>query len=94
MTKSEIIESLASRQAQLAFKDVELAVKIILEHMINTLSSGERIEIRGFGSFTLHYRKPRVGRNPKSGEAVSVPAKFVPRFKSGKELRERVGKKS
>ena len=94
MTKSEIIESLASRQAQLAFKDVELAVKIILEHMINTLSIGERIEIRGFGSFTLHYRKPRVGRNPKSGEAVSVPAKFVPRFKSGKELRERVGMKS
>jgi len=94
MTKSEIIESLASRQAQLAFRDVEVAVKIILEHMINTLSSGERIEIRGFGSFTLHYRKPRVGRNPKSGEAVSVPAKFVPRFKSGKELRERLGKKS
>ncbi len=94
MTKSEIIESLASRQVRLAFKDVELAVKIILEHMINTLSIGERIEIRGFGSFTLHYRKPHVGRNPKSGEAVSVPAKFVPRFKSGKELRERVGKKS
>jgi len=94
MTKSEIIESLASRQAQLAFRDVEVAVKIILEHMINTLSSGERIEIRGFGSFNLHYRKPRVGRNPKSGEAVSVPAKFVPRFKSGKELRERVGRKS
>ncbi len=94
MIKSEIIESLASRQAQLAFKDVELAVKIILEHMINTLSIGERIEIRGFGSFTLHYRKPRVGRNPKSGEAVSVPAKFVPCFKSGKELRERVDKKS
>ncbi len=94
MTKSEIIESLASRQAWLAFRDVEVAVRIILEHMINTLSSGERIEIRGFGSFNLHYRKPRVGRNPKSGEAVSVPAKFVPRFKSGKELRERLGKKS
>jgi integration host factor subunit beta len=94
MTKSEIIESLASRQVRLAFKDVELAVKIILEHMINTLSRGERIEIRGFGSFTLHYRKPHVGRNPKSGEAVSIPAKFVPRFKSGKELRERVDKKS
>ncbi len=94
MTKSEIIKSLASRQAQLAFKDVELAVKIILEHMINTLSRGERIEIRGFGSFTLHYRKPRVGRNPKSGEAVYVPAKFILHFKSGKELRERVDKKS
>ncbi len=94
MTKSEIIESLASRQAQLAFKDVELAVKIILEHMINTLSIGERIEIRGFGCFALHYRKPRISRNPKSGEAVSVPAKFVPHFKSGTELRERVGTKS
>ncbi len=93
-TKSEIIASLASNQAQLAFEDVERAVKIILEHMANTLSSGERIEIRGFGSFTLHYRKPHVGRNPKSGEAVSIPAKFVPRFKSGKELRERVDKKS
>ncbi len=94
MTKSEIIASLASRQALLAFKDVERAVEIILEHMANTLSSGERIEIRGFGSFTLHYRKPRVGRNPKSGEAVYVPAKFVPHFKSGKELRERVSMKS
>ncbi len=79
---------------QLAFKDVRLAAKIILEHMTNTLSSGERIEIRGFGSFTLHYRKPRVSRNPQSGEAVSVLAKFVPHFKSAKELRERVGKKS
>ncbi len=94
MTKSEIIESLASRLPHLAFKDVELAVKIILEHMANTLASGERIEIRDFGCFALHYRKPRVGRNPKSGEAVSVPAKFVPHFKSGKELRERVGTKS
>ncbi len=93
MTKSKIIESLASRLPQLAFKDVELAVKIILEHMTNTLSNGERIEIRGFGSFAAHYRPPRISRNPKSGEAVSVPAKFVPRFKSGKELRERVDKK-
>ncbi len=92
-TKSEIIASLASNQAQLAFEDVERAVKIILEHMANTLSSGERIEIRGFGSFSLHYRKPRVGRNPKSGESVYIPAKFVPHFKSGKELRERVDKK-
>ena len=94
MTKSKIIESLASRLPQLAFKDVELAVKTILEHMANTLSNGERIEIRGFGSFTPHYRPPRISRNPKSGEAVSVPAKFVPRFKSGKELRERVDVKS
>ena len=94
MTKSELIESLASRLPYLAFKDAELAVKLILEHMTNALSSGERIEIRGFGSFAMHYRPARVGRNPKSGEVVSVPDKFVPRFKSGKELRERVAKKS
>lgn len=90
MTKSELIELLAKRQAQLAYKDVELAVKTILEHMAQTLSSGERIEIRGFGSFSLHYRPPRVGRNPKSGEPVSLPAKYVPHFKPGKQLRERV----
>jgi integration host factor subunit beta len=90
MTKSELIEVLSRRQAQLAFKDVELAVKTIIEHMSNTLSVGERIEIRGFGSFSLHYRPPRVGRNPKSGEPVSLPAKYVPHFKPGKQMRERV----
>jgi len=90
MTKSELIDVLARRQAQLAYKDVELAVKAILEHMSSTLSNGERIEIRGFGSFSLHFRPPRVGRNPKSGEPASLPAKYVPHFKPGKELRERV----
>lgn len=90
MTKSELIESLGRRQSQLAYKDVELAVKTVLEHMANTLANGERIEIRGFGSFSLHYRPPRVGRNPKSGEPVSLPAKYVPHFKPGKQLRERV----
>ncbi len=90
MTKSELIEVLSQRQAQLAYKDVELAVKTIIEHMSNTLSVGERIEIRGFGSFSLHYRPPRVGRNPKSGEPVSLPAKYVPHFKPGKQMRERV----
>ena len=90
MTKSELIESLAKRQTQLAYKDVELAVKAVLDHMANALSNGERIEIRGFGSFALHYRPPRVGRNPKSGEPVSLPAKYVPHFKPGKQLRERV----
>jgi len=90
MTKSELIELLSRRQTQLAYRDVELAVKSILEHMANTLSNGERIEIRGFGSFALHYRPPRVGRNPKSGEPVSLPAKYVPHFKPGKEMRERV----
>ena len=90
MTKSELIESLSKRQTQLAYKDVELAVKTILEHMANALSNGERIEIRGFGSFSLHYRPPRVGRNPKSGDPVSLPAKYVPHFKPGKQLRDRI----
>ena len=90
MTKSELIEFLARRQAQLAYKDVELAVKTVLEYMAQTLSTGERIEIRGFGSFSLHFRPPRQGRNPKSGEPVSLPAKYVPHFKPGKQLRERV----
>lgn len=90
MTKSELIELIASKQAQLSAKDVELAVKTILEHMSQTLSTGERIEIRGFGSFSLHYREPRRGRNPKTGDAVQLTGKYVPHFKPGKELRERV----
>lgn len=90
MTKSELIELLVRKQAQLGYRDVELAVKTMLEHMGQTLATGERIEIRGFGSFSLHYRPPRVGRNPKSGDPVSLPAKYVPHFKPGKELRERV----
>jgi integration host factor subunit beta len=90
MTKSELIELIASRQTQLSSKDVELAVKTILEHMSQTLSTGERIEIRGFGSFSLHYREPRKGRNPKTGDAVQLTGKYVPHFKPGKELRERV----
>lgn len=90
MTKSELIEQLIDKHPELSVKDVELAVKIMLEHMTETLSEGERIEIRGFGSFSLHYRAPRVGRNPKTGESVSLPAKFVPHFKPGKELRELV----
>jgi integration host factor subunit beta len=90
MTKSELIELIASKQAQLSAKDVELAVKTILEHMSQTLATGERIEIRGFGSFSLHYREPRKGRNPKTGDAVQLTGKYVPHFKPGKELRERV----
>lgn len=90
MTKSELIEKLAASQSQLTAKDMELAVKMILDHMSDALARGERIEIRGFGSFSLHYRTPRVGRNPKSGESVSLPGKYVPHFKPGKELRERV----
>jgi integration host factor subunit beta len=90
MTKSELIEILAQKQLQLAYKDVELAVKTMIDHMGNTLANGERIEIRGFGSFSLHYRPPRVGRNPKTGDSVELAAKYVPHFKPGKEMRERV----
>lgn len=91
MTKSELIEKLfARKQSQLAYKDVELAVKTILDQMGHSLSSGERIEIRGFGSFSLHYRPPRMGRNPKTGTSVALGSKYVPHFKPGKELRERV----
>lgn len=90
MTKSELIEILAQKQKQLAFKDVELAVKTMLEHMAQNLANGDRIEIRGFGSFSLHYRPPRVGRNPKTGDSVTLGAKYVPHFKPGKEMRERV----
>jgi len=90
MMKSELIERIARKQNHLAYKDVELAVKSLLEQMSNALSSGDRIEIRGFGSFSLHYRPPRSGRNPKTGDSVSLPGKHVPHFKPGKELRERV----
>ncbi|MFU8838125.1 MAG: integration host factor subunit beta [Thiohalomonadaceae bacterium] len=90
MTKSELIDILSRKQQQLAYKDVELAVKTMLESMANSLAGGERIEIRGFGSFSLHYRPPRMGRNPKTGEAVALGSKYVPHFKPGKELRDRV----
>jgi|TARA_R110001583_G_scaffold57687_1_gene172618 integration host factor subunit beta len=90
VTKSELIERIVGRQPQLSSKDVELAVKTLLDHMSLTLSSGERIEIRGFGSFSLHYRAPRTGRNPKTGETVDLTGKFVPHFKPGKELRDQV----
>ena len=90
MTKSELIEIITAKQKHLPAKDVELALKQILEIMSDALSQGERIEIRGFGSFGLNYRPPRTGRNPKSGERVQVPEKHVPHFKAGKELRERV----
>ncbi|MBK5930515.1 integration host factor subunit beta [Halochromatium salexigens] len=90
MMKSELIEILAREQNHLAYKDVELAVRCILEQMSSALASGERIEIRGFGSFSLHFRPPRVGRNPKTGESVALSGKHVPHFKPGKELRDRV----
>src|SRR5690606_1918650 len=90
MTKSELIEILAQRQAHLKADDVDLAVKSLLEMMAGSLANGDRIEIRGFGSFSLHFRPPRTGRNPKTGDAVALPGKHVPHFKPGKELRERV----
>ena len=90
MTKSELIEILTQRQGHLKADDVDMAVKTLLEMMSNSLTEGDRIEIRGFGSFSLHYRPPRTGRNPKTGEAVALQGKHVPHFKPGKELRERV----
>ena len=90
MTKSDLIARLAERFPQLVAKDADFAVKMILDAMSDALAKGDRIEIRGFGSFSLNYRPPRVGRNPKSGEKVDVPEKWVPHFKAGKELRERV----
>lgn len=90
LTKSELIERIAARQTQLSPKDVELAVKSLIEEMADTLANGGRIEIRGFGSFSLHFRAPRVGRNPKTGASVELHGKYVPHFKPGKELRERV----
>ena len=90
MTKSELIEKIASLQEQLPPKDVELAVKMILEKMTQALVHNQRIEVRGFGSFCLHFRAPRTGRNPKTGERVELSGKYVPYFKPGKDLRERV----
>ena len=90
MTKSELIARLAERNPRLAARDADEAVNTILDAMTDALAGGQRIEIRGFGSFALNYRPPRVGRNPKSGDRVQVPAKHVPHFKAGKELRERV----
>jgi integration host factor subunit beta len=90
MTRSQLINRLADKFPQLVAKDAEFAVRTILDAMSGTLAEGNRIEIRGFGSFALSHRPPRVGRNPKSGETVQVPEKRVPHFKPGKNLRERV----
>ncbi|OTA14993.1 DNA-binding protein HU [Xenorhabdus vietnamensis] len=90
MTKSELIERLTEQQSHMSAKVVEDAVKEMLDHMAETLAAGERIEVRGFGSFSLHYRAPRVGRNPKTGDKVELDGKHVPHFKPGKELRDRV----
>jgi integration host factor subunit beta len=94
VTKSELIEILSRKNQHISQGDVESAVKSMIEQMSNALSSGERIEIRGFGSFSLHYRPPRVGRNPKTGDSVELTSKYVPHFKPGKELRDRVNQYS
>lgn len=90
MTKSELIERLSLQYSQLRAQDVEDAVKLMIERICQTLEKGDRVEIRGFGSFSLHYREARIGRNPKTGESVQVPSKSIPYFRAGKELRERV----
>ena len=90
MTKSELIDAIDRKQGLLMYKDVDAAVKTMLDHMSESLSTGHRIEIRGFGSFSLHYRPARTGRNPKTGESVQLNGKYVPHFKPGKELRQRV----
>lgn len=92
MTRSELIEKLSAQFSQLVQKDTELAVKNILDSMTVTLNKGKRIEIRGFGSFSLSKRPARIGRNPKTGEKVHISEKSVPHFKAGKELRIRVDK--
>ena len=90
MTKSDLIERLSAKYLHLSSKDVEVAIREILEQMAITLQSGDRIEIRGFGSFSLHYRAPRVGRNPKTGEALEIAASKNPTFKAGKALKDAV----
>ncbi len=90
MTRSELIEQIAELQPQLSARDIELAIKAIIDQMSQALACGERVEIRGFGSFSLHYRAPRIGRNPKTGEAVRLTGKYVPHFKPGKDMRDRV----
>ena len=90
MTRSELVSALAVRQGHLPMTDVDLSVRALLETMAEALASGRRIEIRGFGSFALRYRPPRLARNPKSGAVVPVAEKYVPHFKPGKVLRERV----
>jgi len=90
INKRELIEIIANEQEQLPYKDIELAIKTIIQSMMDSLKKGKRIEIRGFGSFSLRYRKSRIGRNPKSGETVNIDERYVPHFKPGKDLKERV----
>ena len=90
INKKDLIEILSNDQNQLPLSDIQLTVNTIIDTMINALTNGERIEIRGFGSFSLHYRKPRIGRNPKTGASVSISERYVPHFKPGKNLKKQV----
>jgi integration host factor subunit beta len=90
MTRSDLVKVLSKNQKYLALKDVEVVVRSLINILSNSLSSGERIEIRGFGSFNLHYHSPRIGKNPRTGEPVNISGKYVPHFKPSKELRKRV----
>jgi integration host factor subunit beta len=90
ITKSDLVKALSKNQRYLAPKDVEVAVRSLINMLSNSLSSGERIEVRGFGSFNLRYHPSRIGRNPRTGESVNIAGKYVPHFKPGKELRKRV----
>ena len=90
MRKSELTQHLIDGFENLPVKSEEQSVKVIIDHMSDALAAGDRIEIRGFGSFCLHYRAPRTGRNPKTGDSVELDAKYVPHFKPGKELRDQV----
>ena len=90
MIKSELVRALHEKLPELQVKDVELALNCILGQLTDALVQGNRIEIRGFGSFDLHCRPPRIARNPKTGEAVNLPAKVAIHFKPGKEMRDRV----
>lgn len=94
MTKSELIERMSGQQPNIPVKTIETAVREIIEILSTKLEKGERVEIRGFGSFSLHYRPPRIGRNPKTGEKIALEARQVPHFKPGRRLRDRVNIRS
>ena len=94
MIKSELIDRMAAEHPHLFHRDIEKIVQVLLDQVIEALASGKRVELRGFGAFTTKFREARTARNPKSGETVDVPAKYVPSFKTGKELHQRLNKPS
>lgn len=90
MTKSELVQRLAERNPHLYLRDIERIVDTVFDEMTNALAKGDRVELRGFGAFSVKHREPRVGRNPRTGDQVKVPAKRLPFFKTGKALRDRL----